>query len=203
MRAPHRASRGTFRPRRLRAAIAPVVIVALAVTGCGSSSSSSSSTTTAGPAPAGSVSARDGTFTTIIPAGFANRSSALAGAPITLLYAAVAPKVDGFHSNINVVGESSQGLSDPEVVAQQEIKNLKTAAPHTHAFSGIRPVTLDGAPARSVDYLNVVGTRPIHQLQVFAVHKSRIYTVTYTALSSRYASSLPAMQQVLAAWRWK
>jgi hypothetical protein len=188
--------------RSRRAIAASLVAVVLAVAGCGGGSSSSSSTTSR-PAPAGSVPGRDGTFTTIIPAGFVNGSSALAGAPATLLYAAVAPKVDGFHSNINVVGEASQGLSDAQVVAQQEIKNLKSAAPHTHAFSAIRPATLDGAPARSVDYLNAVGQRAIHQLQVFAVHKNRIYTVTYTALSARYASSLPAMQQVLAGWRWK
>ena len=181
-----------------------VVALALAVVGCGaSSSSSSSSTTTSRPTPAGSVPGRDRTFTTVIPAGFSNGSAALASGPITLLYAALAPKVEGFHSNINVVGESSQGLTDPNVVARQELKSLKAAAPHAHAFSAISPVTLDGAPARSVDYLNSVGTQAIHQRQVFSIHNNRIYTVTYTALRSRYAASLPAMQQVLAEWRWK
>ncbi len=187
--------------RRVVSGLVAVVLMP-AVAGCGGGSSTSSSTVSR-PAPAGSIASRDGTFTTIIPAGFANGSFALAGAPATVLYAAVAPKVDGFHSNINVVGEGSQGLGDAQVVAQQEIKSLKSSAPHTHAFSAIRPATLDGGPARSVDYLNAVGQRAIHQLQVFAVHKNRIYTVTYTALSARYALSLPAMQQVLAGWRWK
>ena len=202
MGVPLPASRAAIRSRVRVIAIALLVLVALGGAGCGGGSSSSSSTTS-GPAPAGSVPGRDGTFTTVIPSGFTNGSAALAGGPITLLYAALAPKVDGFHANINVVGESSQGLSDAEVVAEQELKNLKTAAPHTHAFSAIRPTTLDGSPARSVDYLNSVGTRAIHQLQVFAIHRNRIYTVTYTALRSRYAASLPAMQQVLSGWRWK
>ena len=202
MGVPLPVSRAAIRSRVRVIAIALLVLVALGGAGCGGGSSSSSSTTS-GPAPAGSVPGRDGTFTTVIPSGFTNGSAALAGGPITLLYAALAPKVDGFHANINVVGESSQGLSDAEVVAEQELKNLKTAAPHTHAFSAIRPTTLDGSPARSVDYLNSVGTRAIHQLQVFAIHHSRIYTVTYTALRSRYAASLPAMQQVLSGWRWK
>lgn len=202
MGVPLPASRAAIRSRVRVIAIALLVLVALGGAGCGGGSSSSSSTTS-GPAPAGSVPGRDGTFTTVIPSGFTNGSAALAGGPITLLYAALAPKVDGFHANINVVGESSQGLSDAEVVAEQELKNLKAAAPHTHAFSAIRPTTLDGSPARSVDYLNSVGTRAIHQRQVFAIHHNRIYTVTYTALRSRYAASLPAMQQVLSGWRWK
>jgi hypothetical protein len=202
MGVPLRASSAAIRSPVRVMAVALLVLVALAGAGCGGGSSSSSSTTS-GPAPSGSVPGRDGTFTTVIPSGFTNGSAALAGGPITLLYAALAPKVNGFHANINVVGESSQGLSDAQVVAEQELKNLKTAAPHPHAFSAIRPTTLDGSPARSVDYLNVVGTRAIHQLQVFAIHKHRIYTVTYTALRSRYAASLPAMQQVLSGWRWK
>jgi len=64
-------------------------------------------------------------------------------------------------------------------------------------------VTLDGAPGSSVDYLNAVGTRVIHQGQVFSIDKNRIYTVTYAALRSRYAATLPAMQQMLDGWRWK
>ena len=45
------------------------------------------------------------------------------------------PAPAGFHSNINVVGESAQGLSDADVVARQELRSLKAAAPHAHAFS--------------------------------------------------------------------
>ena len=133
-----------------RSIVAGVVALALEAVGCGGSASSSSSTTWR-PAPAGSVPGQGGTFTIVIPAGFSNGSAALASGPITLLYAALAPKVDRFHSNINVVGESTQGLSDASVVAHQELNSLKAAAPHAHAFSAIRPVTLDGAPARSVD----------------------------------------------------
>ncbi len=170
----------------------------LAVAGCGGSSSSSTLT------HVGTVSGRDGGFTTIIPTGFVNGLAALSGGPITLQYAALAPKTDGFRANINVVREPSRGLNDAGTVAEHELVGLKAVAPQAHGFSAIRKLTLDGSPARGVDYVNrPVGGPPLRQYQVFALHGDKIYTVTYTALSSRYGTSLAAMQQVLAAWRWK
>jgi hypothetical protein len=60
------------------------------------------------------------------------------------------------------------------------------------------------AAARGVDYRKgPVGGPQLPQYQVFALHGGKIYMVTYTALSFRYGASLPAMQQVLAGWRWK
>lgn len=172
----------------------------LALVGCGGSSHSSSSSH----AVPGSVTGRDGGFTTVIPSGFVNGLAALTGGPITLQYVAVGPKVGGFRTNVNVVREPAHGLSDPDVVVRRELVGLKTAAPQAHAFSAIRKLTLDRAPARGVDYLNRPANGPqLHQYQVFAVHGDLIYTVTYTALQARYAASLPAMQQVLAGWRWK
>jgi hypothetical protein len=98
-----------------RLAATGAIVVALVVAACGGSSGSSSSTSTATNTPAGTVTGRDGGFTTIIPPGFVNGAAALGSGPINLLYA---------------------------------------------------------------------------------------YTVTYTALSSSYAGTLPALTKVLAAWRW-
>lgn len=186
-------------------------VVALVLAACGGSSSSSTSSTssaqsaaTATDTPAGSVTGRDGAFTTIIPPGFVNGAASLGNGPINLLYAALGPKSDAFRPNINVVRESSRGLTDPDTVAHREIVGLKAVAPQAHGFSALRTVNLDGAPGRSVDYLNgPIAGHEVHQLQVFAIHGNSIYTVTYTGLSSRYTATLPAMTQVLAAWRWK
>ncbi len=177
-----------------------VCALAVAATGCGGNASSSSTTH----APSGGVAGRDGGFTTVIPAGFVNGLAALSGGPVTLQYVALAPKVEGFRANINVVREPAHGLGDVGTVAEREIVGVKTVAPRAHRFSTIRTLTLDRAAARGVDYLNrPAGGPPLHQYQVYALHNNLAYTVTYTALSSRYRSSLPAMQQVLAAWRWK
>ncbi len=171
-------------------------MAALALTACGGGSRSSSATSAAQHGSAGAG------FTTVIPAGFSDRTAALSAGPVNLLYAAVAPKADGFRSNINVVRESSGGLTDADTVVQRELVGLKSAT-RAHAFSAIRKLTLDGAPARGVDYLNApTGPSVLHQYQVFALHGNWIYTVTYTALPSHYAASLPAMRQVLAGWRW-
>src|SRR5690242_4049473 len=104
--------------RRIRVLRLPAMVcavtVGLAVAGCGGSSKSGSTTTasSATGAASGTVSGRDGGFTTVIPTGFVNGLAALSGGPITLQYAALAPRVDGFRPNINVVRESAHGLSD-------------------------------------------------------------------------------------------
>jgi hypothetical protein len=187
-------------------AIVCAVTVGLALAGCGSSSKSGSTTTTssATSAASGTVSGRDGGFTTVIPRGFVNGLAALSGGPITLQYAALAPRVDGFRANINVVREPAHGLSDAGAIANREITGVKAVATQAHGFSAVRTLTLDGASARGVDYFNrPTGGPLLHQYQVFALHGNMVYTVTYTALSSRYQATLPGMQQVLAAWRWK
>lgn len=187
-----------------RLAATGAIVVALVGAACGGSSGSSSSTSTATNTPAGTVTGRDGGFTTIIPPGFVNGAAALGSGPINLLYAALGPSDSGFRPNINVVREPSRGLTDPDTVAHREIIGLKAVAPHAHGFTALRSVKLDGAPGRSVGYLNAPSTgQAVHQLQVFAIHGRWIYTVTYTALSSSYAGTLPALTKVLAAWRWK
>jgi hypothetical protein len=199
-----------IRVLRLPAIVCAVTVtVGVALAGCGGSSgdSKSGSTTTSSSttgAASGTVSGHDGGFTTVIPRGFVNGLAALSGGPLTLQYAALAPRVDGFRPNINVVRESAHGLSDAGSIANREITGVKTVAPQAHGFSAVRTLTLDGAPARGVDYLNrPTGGPPLHQYQVFALHANMVYTVTYTALSSRYQTTLAGMQQVLAAWRWK
>ncbi len=80
------------------------------------------------------------------PPGSSNRSSALAGAPAAVLTRPSPRRSTGFTRTSTSSARLRRGLSDAQVVAQQEIKSLKSAAPHTHAFSAIRPATLDGAP---------------------------------------------------------
>jgi hypothetical protein len=145
-----------------------------AVAGCGGSSSSTSTTA----APAGSVAGRDGGFTTVIPTGFVNGLAALLGGPITLQYAALAPKTDGLRANINV-------------------------APQARGFSAIDKLTLDGAAApgrlpepsgRRAAAAPVPGRRPARRQDLHGdLHGAQLPL-------RRLA---PGDEQVLAGWRWK
>jgi hypothetical protein len=191
-------------PKRFATALCLAGLLALC--GCGGSSNSASTTSSSAASTAtrsGSVGSRDGSFTTVIPSGFADASAALAGGPVNILYAAVRPVVNGFRTNINVVRESSHGITDVDTAARRELAGLRRAAPAARSFSSLRALTLGGAPARGIDYVNRPQGRLLHQSQAFVIHGNWIYIVTYTALPSDYGKSLGAWRTVLANWRWR
>src|SRR5262249_8306873 len=114
------------------------------------------------------------------------------------------PRSRGFAININVVREPSRGMTNPAAIASFELNAIRRIERRAHAFSTLQPLTVDGAPARSVDYLNVpTGTRELRQRQVFVKHDGSIYTITYTALPATYAASAGAMDEVLGNWTWR
>jgi hypothetical protein len=204
-----------MRARRLAA----LILSASAVAGCGSrttllhTSSSSSSTTspaatttsgtaTTTTAPPGTVKSADGSFATVIPAGFAN---ALGGvqATIKIQYLAAAPSHNGFATNINVVAEPAGSQTSIDTIARLEIAGVKRAEPQAHDFSQIQSLTVDGQPARAIDYLSLPDKhRLLHQYQVFVAKNGTIYTITYSALPSTYDDNLAAAKQVTDGWHW-
>lgn len=206
---------------------AVAVTAALALAGCGSSSSSSrvparattNTSTSSDPTASGStptspmatssttsspagVTSRDGRFLAMIPAGFRNAVASLQGGPINVLYLAVGPRTGGFTTNINVVRESSAGLTDINAVVRDELRGLKRVLPGIRPISSPEPVTVGGEPARVVDYLNGSATPSLHLRQVVVEDRGWIYVVTYTAPSTTYTANLPALAQVISSWHW-
>jgi transcriptional regulator of NAD metabolism len=51
-----------------------------------------------------------------------------------------------------------------------------------------------------VDYLHDPATQLLRLRQVIVEHRGWIYAVTYTAPSTTYSASLPALAQVISSW---
>jgi hypothetical protein len=200
-----------------------LLVSAVALAGCGSKttllgsgSSSSSSSSSSGPAssqssggssttttaPAGTVKSADGRFATVVPSGFADNTKAVQGGSVNIQYLAIGPRQDGFATNINVVREQSRGESDIDKITSLEVAGIKRFEAKAHQFSQVQSLTVDGEPARSVDYLSQPGDKPLHQLQVFVARGPWIYTITYSALPTDYSDNVAAMQQVTSGWHW-
>jgi len=202
--------------------LAALILSASAIAGCGSkttllhtSSSSSSSMSSQSPAtttgaaattktaPSGTVKSADGHFATVIPDGFANELSRVQGGAINIQYLAVGPAHAGFATNINVVHEPSPGQSSIDTVTGLEIAGIKRLEPQAHQFSQVQSLTVDGQPARAIDYLSLPDKkRLLHQYQVFVVKNGTIYTITYSALPTSYSDNLASVKQVTDGWHW-
>jgi hypothetical protein len=213
-------------PSSLRySAVALAATAALALAGCGSSPSSSrsaavsattptsaSSTATAKTASlttksnatssSGLVTGSDRGFVAAIPAGFRNATASTKGGPINILYLAMGPRTGGLTTNINVIRASSAGSTDINAIVRTELKGLRLVLPDARRISTPEPVTVGGEPALAVDYLNGPATRRLHLRQVFVEHRGWTYVITYTASSTAYAASMPALAQVMSSWRW-
>ena len=207
-------------------AVALAATAALALAGCGSSSSSSSGSVAASaPKPASissnppakpaslkststttsssaRVSSRERGFVAATPAGFRNATASAKDGPIRILYLATGPRVRGLTTNINVVREPSAGATDINAIVRAEVKGLRLMLPGTLRISTPEPVTVAGEPARAIDYLYGPATRRLHLRQVVVEHQGWIYVITYTASSTGYAASMPALAQMISSWRW-
>lgn len=139
----------------------------------------------------------------MIPDGFVNALSQVPASPIKVQYYAAAPSHDGFATNINVVAEPGGGQKSIDTIAGLEITGVKRAEPQAHDFSQIQSLTVDGQPARAIDYLSQPDKhRLLHQYQVFVVKDGTIYTITYSALPSSYNDNLASVKQVTDGWHW-
>lgn len=202
-------------------AVALAAAAALALAGCGSSSSTSATTTTSSSnatAPSGAkmasmvtsktmsttagVTSTDGRFVAAIPAGFKNAVAAMQGGPINTLYLAAGPRRGGFTTNINVVRDSSAGVTDINAIVRAELSELKRVLPQVRPLSSPQPVTVGGEPARSVDYLYGSTTPALRLRQVMVAHRGWTYVVTYTAPATTFTADLPALAKVISSWHW-
>jgi len=206
-------------------AVALATTAALALAGCGSVSSPSHSAAASATTPAvtarhttattaslkntstttsssGRVTGGNNGFVAAIPAGFRNATASAKGGPINILYLATGPRVGSLTTNINVVREPSGGLTDMNAIVRAELKGLRVMLPETLRISTPEPMTVAGESARTVDYQYGPTTRRLHLRQVIVEHQGWIYVITYTASSTGYSASLPALAQVINSWRW-
>ena len=206
-------------------AVALAATAALALAGCGSSSPSSRSSaasapthtsTSSNPTPttaslttlsaktssSGRAASTNKGFVAAIPAGFRNATAPAQSLPIKTLYLAMGPRASGLTTNINVVRESSEGMTDINAVVRAELKGIRLVLPDARQFSTPELVTVAGEPAQAVDYVYGSATRLLHLRQVIVEHGGWTYVITYTASSTGYQASLPALAQVISSWRW-
>jgi len=179
-------------------------LAAVILSGCGGGSGKSTRTkSTPAPAPTTATASsgaptRAASFTTVVPHGYTNDTNRARGGPFNFLYLIVGPQ----RTNINVVRERVGGLTDMDVIARAELRNVKRILPKAHQFSPVTVTTVGGDPARAVDYFNSPTGELFHQRQVFVAHGGWVYVITYTARPALYASHLDALRQVVAGWRW-
>jgi hypothetical protein len=148
------------------------------------------------------VKSADGRFATVVPSGFADTTKNAHGVNANILYQAIGPRRDGFTTNINVVRVRSQGKSDIDKITSIQIAAIKRFEANAHQFSQVQSLTVDGEPARSIDYLGQPRDRTLHQLQVFVARGPWLYAITYSALPTDYGDDVSAMQQVTSGWHW-
>lgn len=167
------------------------------------STAAGTETATTATAPPGTVKSVDGQFATVIPDGFVNALKRIGGGPIKIQYLAVGPRHNGFATNINIVPEASQGQTNIDTITGAEIAGIKRLEPQAHGFSEPQSLTVDGQPARAIDYFSVPDKhRRLHQYQVFVVKGGTIYTITYSALPSSYSDNIASVKQVTDGWHW-
>lgn len=87
-------------------------------------------------------------------------------------------------------------------IVRAELRGLRVMLPETLRISTPESVTVGGEPARAVDYQYGPATRRLHLRQVITEHGGWVYVITYTASSTGYAASLPALAHVIGSWRW-
>jgi len=148
------------------------------------------------------VKANSGAFATALPHGFANNTAAVSGSAVRVDLLITAPAVDGFAVNINVVRERIT-TTNVTALIDASLAFIKDTA-RAHAFSTIQSLSVDGAAARAVGFLNTLGSGPVvHQRQVYVIHDGWGYAITDSALKgSQYQRSVAALRQLLASWRW-
>jgi hypothetical protein len=148
------------------------------------------------------VNGSSGAFETVLPNGWANDTASYSEGAAKLDLLIAAPSSGGFAVNINVVRHRTT-TTNVAAVAESQLAYLKHHI-QAHAFSTLQTLSIDGATARSFDYLTSTSAgTSLHQLQVYVIHDGSAYAITYSALSSgQYRGSLPVLHQVLAGWRW-
>jgi hypothetical protein len=106
---------------------------------------------------------------------------------------------DQFRENVNVIVERIPAPVRLEDLVANNLRLIKQQMPVTD-ISQPQPVQLAGMPAYQVTYCGQlpVGGLPGKWLQIYTVKGSNVYTVTYTAETSKFEAFLGVMQKIIA-----
>jgi len=205
-------------PKSMATSIAMGVAAMALLTACGGGSGTSAATTSAAPAAhtaaragtpsaggaAQPVSAKDGGFRAVIPAGYSNGIATAAGKATEVEYLAIGPRAGGFATNLTVFRAPASG-QDVKAVADRALRQLAqrpSFLPKVSRLSSLRALTVDGESALAVGYVAKLRKSTRHY-QVFVVHGQWAYEINDVALPAQYAASLAHLDDVIRSWRWQ
>ena len=124
---------------------------------------------------------------------------------------------DGFAVNVNVLRERVPGGMTASEYAELNIATLRnpSAAGYppelaerieeldVRGLSRPRELELGGAGAMTWDYSTTQGGRDLRQRQMVVVTDGAGYTITLTALPSKFEDGTEALDEVVESWSWK
>ena len=138
------------------------------------------------------VSARQGAFRTVIPLGYTY-------SPGAAQYIAFGPQENGIYDSLVVIREPVR-LGDINTLVRRELTAIRRQK--VHQLSRQRS-SVDGEPAIAIDYLAPAQGKETHLREVFASHGQWVYVIRTSAVTTQYATSLGALEEVINNWRWR
>lgn len=172
--------------------IAIAAIVLITACGGGSGEKSRGSGSTGGPnaavsTPSGAVvTAKDGGFTAMTPAGFSYK-------PSVIQYLASGPVVNGLSTSVMVLRQSVR-KGDLSTVADKTLSALRHS-PNARRVSPLRSLSVDGEPALRVDFLVEEGRKARQVSLVFVRHGQWIYNLRGFAPPN-------VLTELIRSWHW-
>ncbi|WP_375486592.1 DcrB-related protein [uncultured Jatrophihabitans sp.] len=162
------------------------------------SDDASSSQPTGGSAGSPVVNAPGRVFSVVLPSGWTQDKQEAQALHAVDVY--VGPVTTAFAANVNVVTESSQGLS-LEAYRQRSVANLQSAL-KISGLTAATSTTVAGDDALEYSFQDTQQGRRLMQRQTVVLHGGNAYTITYTATTGAFAASSSAAQSIIASWRW-
>ncbi|MHB8693344.1 MAG: hypothetical protein ACYDHH_19085 [Solirubrobacteraceae bacterium] len=179
--------------------VAFLCLAAAVIAGCGASTARRKSS--------------DGTFTAVVPRGFVSGAGSPQSRSPNVLWVAIVPyvgNVSNFKADILVVhapwtGPAHGRLTQAQitVAVRAEEAGVKRDNPYVYGFSPVRPLTVGGEPAGSVDFfVRKPGQPEVHVRSVFFVRGRWDYSIGYRAVRSADARYIVAVDELIKGWRW-
>lgn len=190
----------------MRRAVLLALAIALPIAGCGSSDDKAkpaAGTTPPKQVAAGQQLVKGTGYSIEVPKSWRDDRRELARSAVRFDLAYVNPKGVIPHQNIVVIRENPPGVKDSQLGQVNTI--FRRQAGGLANSAGVSPSQdrlLDGAKAKTYGYIVAQGDGKARQRQVFSIHKGAVYTITWTAPTKSFASTVPLFEKILASWRW-
>jgi hypothetical protein len=139
------------------------------------------------------INAGSGNFDIQTPVGWDRTDTSMDGVKATILLTASSdPR---FHTNVNVVSESMNGLS-PDLYEQATIDNLRKYLPQ-FALVGKGEQLIDSSHARWIEYTQNPGGIDLKNICYLVPDKDVVYIITCSALRSEFIRFQPQFDQAV------